>query len=58
MIQLTRTTLSRIAEALREKLRGTRQSLYREYKMASQDADRQEVLADWDALETEGFEGR
>jgi hypothetical protein len=49
-------TLLNISEALLEKLRG--RSLYREYKMASQDADRQEVLADWDALETEGFDGR
>jgi hypothetical protein len=57
VIQLIRTILSRIAEALREKLRGNR-CLYREYKMASQDADRLEVLADWDAIETEGFEGR
>ena len=44
-----------IAEALLEKLRGNRQNLYREYKMASQDADRREVLEDWDELETEGW---
>lgn len=44
-----------IAEALREKLRGSRQLLYREYQMASQDEDRREALGDWDALETEGW---
>ena len=44
-----------IAEAVREKLQNSRQNLYQEYQMASQDPDRQEVLADWDGLETESW---
>ncbi len=44
-----------IAEAVREKLRNSRQNLYQEYQLASQDPDRQEVLADWAALETESW---
>ena len=44
-----------ISRVLREKLRSTQKSLYREYLAAKEDRDRQKVLSDWDALENEGW---
>ena len=44
-----------IGRALEEKLLPTREALYQEYFEASQDADRQKAVSDWEATETEGW---
>ena len=44
-----------ISRAVRGQLRGSRAKLYEEYLAASEDPDRGKTLADWDAVETEGW---
>lgn len=43
-----------IAEAVREKLGSKGDQLYEEYLAAQDEPERQEILEDWDAIETEG----
>ena len=44
-----------IAEAVRERLRDTEKRLRDEYSEAENDLDRQEIVKDWDAVDTEGW---
>ena len=44
-----------IAEAVREKLRDSESRLREEYQAAENDPGRQEIVKDWDAIETEGW---
>ena len=41
--------------ALKDKLRGSRKSLYREYLSAKEGKVRESVLRDWDTTEIEGW---
>ena len=44
-----------ISEALREKLGGRRQDLYREYLAARADSEREQELSEWDVTQVEGW---
>jgi hypothetical protein len=44
-----------IAQALKDRLDSSQHTLYQEYLAASTDPDRQEVLRDWDGIDTESW---
>jgi metal-responsive CopG/Arc/MetJ family transcriptional regulator len=44
-----------IAEAVRERLRGSESQLHEEYQAAAVDPERQRIAQDWGAIETEGW---